>query len=84
MVEQSDVNLSKPQQQQLYSGYSDVFATNSSNLGRTSLLQHIIQTGDSPPVCQHNRRIPHYQRDEVKKLIQEMLTKNIIQPSTSP
>jgi len=37
MVEQSDVNLSKSQQQQLYSSYSDVFATNSSNLGRTSL-----------------------------------------------
>ena len=87
MVEQSDVNLSESQKQQLYSlllGYSDVFAANNSNLGRASLLQHTIHTGDSPPIRQHTRRIPHYQRDEVKKLIQEMLTKNIIQPSTSP
>jgi len=79
MVEQNDVNLSKPQQQQLYSlllGYSDVFAASSSILGRTSLLQHTIQTGDSSPVCQHTRRIPHCQRDEVKKFIQEILTKN--------
>ena len=48
------------------------------------MLQHTIQTGDSPPIRQHTRRIPHYQRDEVKKFIQEMLTKNIIQPSRSP
>ena len=87
MVEQSDVNLSESQQQQLYSlllGYSGVFATNNSNLGRASLLQHTIHTGDSLPIRQHTRRIPHYQRDEVKKLVQEMLAKNIIQPSTSP
>ena len=87
MVEKSDVNLSVSQKQQLYSlllGYSNVFAANNSNLGRASLLQHTIHTGDSLPICQHTRRIPHYQWDEVKKLIQEMLTKNIIQPSTSP
>ena len=86
MVEQSDINLSDSQQQQLYTlllGYSDIFTTKDSNLGRATMLQHIIQTGDSPPIRQHTRRIPHYQRDEVKKLIQEMLTKNIIQPSKS-
>ena len=87
MVEQSDVNLSDSQQQQLYTlllGYSDIFATEDSNLGRATMLQHTIQTGDNPPIRQHTRRLPHYQRDEVKKLIQEMLTKNIIQPSKSP
>ena len=87
MVEQSDVNLSDSQQQQLYTlllGYSDVFATKDSNLGRATMLQHTIQTGDNSPIRQHTRRLPHYQRDEVKKLIQEMLTKNIIQPSKSP
>jgi len=61
MVEQSNVNVSEPQQQQLYSLLLDVFATNNSTLGRTSLLQHTIQTGDSPPVHQHTRTIPHYQ-----------------------
>ena len=73
------LNLSKPQQQQLHIllfGYSDVFATNNSNLGRTSLLQHTVQTGDSPPVRQHTRRIPHYQWDEVKNSRNLMLTKN--------
>ena len=88
MIKQSNVNLSELQQrEQLYNlllGYSGVFATNNSNLGKASLLQHTIHTGDSLPVHQHARRIPHYQQDEVKKLIQEMLIKNIIQPSTSP
>ena len=87
MIKQSDVNLSGSQQQQLYTlllGYSDIFATKDSNLGRATMLQHTIQTGDSPPIRQHTRRIPHYQRDEVKKLIKEMLTKDIIQPSKSP
>ena len=72
MIERSYVNLSKSQQQQLYSlllGYSDVFATNDSNLGRATTLQHTIQTEDSPPIRQRTRRIPHYQEDEVKKLI---------------
>ena len=40
MVEQSDVNLSDSQQQQLYTlllGYSDIFVTKDSNLGRATM-----------------------------------------------
>ena len=87
MVEQSDVNLSDAQQQQLYNlllAYSDVFAIIDNDFGRTTVLKHTIQTGDSAPIRQHTRRIPHYQRDEVKKLIDNMLMRDIIQPSTSP
>ena len=87
MVEQSDVNLSDAQQQQLYNlllTYSEVFSITDNDFGRTTVLQHTIQTGDSAPIRQHTRRISHYQRDEVKKLIDNVLTRDIIQPSTSP
>ena len=32
--------------------YADVFALDSSDLGATDLVQHVIDTGDNPPIYQ--------------------------------
>ncbi|KAL8603295.1 hypothetical protein ACOMHN_017408 [Nucella lapillus] len=60
-----------------------------------TLIQHDLDTGyvtkvehnipdDDIPVTQTFRRIPHHQMEEVKNHIQELLEKDIIQPSSSP
>eukprot|EP00731_Ephydatia_muelleri_P019301 Em0012g126a len=64
--------------------YSDVFSLSNDGLGRTSLSKHRINTGDSLPVHIPPRRIPHARREEVRKLLQDMLAKGAIQPSDSP
>jgi predicted aspartyl protease len=60
------------------------FAWRDSQLGRTKLLCHEINTGDSPPIRVPPRRIPSALLPEVNEMINEMLQNNVIQPSNSP
>ena len=64
--------------------YSDVFSLSNDGLGCTSLSKHRINTGDFLPVHIPPRRIPHARREEMRKLLQDMLEKGAIQPSDSP
>ena len=52
-------------------------------LGRTNLVYHRIDTGDAVPIRQPVRRLPYFQREDVRKMIADMLSKGIIEPSTS-
>ena len=61
----------------------DVFALDDSELGRTSLVQHAIDTGDHPPIKQQPRRTPFIQRKKISKLIDEMQHRGVVQPSAS-
>eukprot|EP00794_Sanderia_malayensis_P016602 gene16602-biopygen14025 len=61
--------------------YPDVF---NNGLGHTTVISHKINTGDSPPIRQHPRRLPYHYRGEVDKQVQDMLTQGVIKPSTSP
>ena len=63
--------------------YADVFSFHS-DLGRTDLTKHHIDTGDSQPVHQLPRRVSPARRQEVRQLLNEMLKNYIIQPSNSP
>ena len=53
-------------------------------MGCTSVLQHSIDTGSATPIRQQVRRLSLPAKQEVKKLLQEMLEKHVITPSTSP
>ena len=61
----------------------DVFALDDTELGHTSLVQHGVDTGDHPPVKQLPRRLPFSRREKVVELIDEMMAKGVVQPSTS-
>jgi hypothetical protein len=63
---------------------SNAFAWRDSQLGRTKLLCHEINTGDSPPIRVPPRRIPAALVPEVTKMLDEMLRNNVIQQSNSP
>ena len=64
--------------------FADLFALDSSELGRTSVVTHRINTGDHSPMKQPPRRIPFSLREKVCELTQEMLDHGVIQPSSSP
>ena len=74
----------KLQLSKLITRYADVFALNSQELGTTSLVKHVINTRDHPPVKQPVRRTPFALRNKVDEMVQEMLAQDVIQPSQSP
>ena len=64
--------------------YVDISAMNKDQLGKTDVLQHRIYTGDAPPIRQQFRRMCPQKKQELWVLLAEMLSKEIIQPSSSP
>ena len=64
--------------------YSDIFAVNDADLGRTGIIKHKINTGSAAPIRQHPRRLPTWQQTEADKQVGEMLEKGINEPSASP
>ena len=68
---------------QLLDEYSDIFAKNSADFGKTTILKHNIDTGDEPPVKQRPRRFPRHSAEELKRQVTGLAEKNIIRPSTS-
>ena len=74
----------KIQLTKLITKYMDVFALNSQELGTTSLVKHVIDTRNHPPVRQSVRCTPFALRNKVDGMVQEMLTQEVIQPSQSP
>ena len=53
-------------------------------LGKTDKLYHHIDTGNSRPIRQPVRRIPPHRREEVKGLLNQMLERGVVEPSSSP
>ncbi len=63
--------------------YEDIFAKHGSDLGRTNLVKHHIETGDERPVRQHARRLPQSQYEEMRKQVQTLADHGVIRPSYS-
>ncbi|KAL9952487.1 hypothetical protein ACROYT_G039751 [Oculina patagonica] len=68
----------------LVTEYADIFAKDSSDLGKSGLLEHSIDTGDCKPVKQPPRRVPPYQREVIDQQIDELLATGRVEPSQSP
>ncbi|XP_023757803.1 uncharacterized protein LOC111906273 [Lactuca sativa] len=51
---------------------------------RRHLEHQIVLKDGTPPVSVRPYRYPHYQKDKIERLIQEMLTTGVIQVSNSP
>ena len=62
----------------------DVFSLQKSERGEVMDIQHVIDTGDSPPARQGLCRIPFALRAEVTKIVEEMLATGVIEESNSP
>ncbi|CAG2233908.1 unnamed protein product [Mytilus edulis] len=55
-----------------------------SDIGRTDLVRHGINTGNEAAIKQNPKRIPLHKKQEVKELIHDMLEREVIRPSSSP
>lgn len=61
-----------------------MFSTGDTDLGRTKLTLHQIDTGDAKPVKLPPRRVPLHLQKEVADHIKQMQENGIIRPSCSP
>jgi transposase InsO family protein len=64
--------------------HKTVFAADDADLGRTSVVQHDIDTGNTHPIRQPHRRLPMAQQEVCDKEIQSMLDKGVIERGQSP
>ena len=60
------------------------FAMNSKELGRTSVMDHKIDTGDAHPIFQPARRLAWSSRATARDLVEDMLSKGVVEESSSP
>ena len=83
--EQGELNDQVAEQlKSLLKKYSKLFACSDVDLGRTTLVQHDIDTGMSPPIRQPPRRVPGGQLAEFEAEIDRMLRAGVIEPGQSP
>ena len=68
----------------LFEEYHDIFALGAMELGKTSLVKHVIKLDDQQPFKERYRRIPPHQFEEVRKHLQEMEAIGAIRRSKSP
>ena len=67
----------------IFSEFNDVFALNSMELGKTSLVKHVIKLDNPVPFKERYRRIPPHQFEEVRKHLKEMEDIGAIRRSNS-
>ena len=64
--------------------HSEIFAKDDRDFGRTDLVKHSIKTGLKTPIKQHLRRTPVHLHGTVNEHIDDMLKRDVIEPSSSP
>ena len=69
---------------ELVKNYSDVFALTDKELGCTSIVQHVIHTGDHSPIRHKPYRVPVVYREKISQMISDMKEQGVIRPSHSP
>ena len=69
------------QLQELVKANHDVFALDDQEFGCTGIVKHGIDTG---PIKQPARRLPFVHREQLSNMIDDLLNRGIIQPSSSP
>ena len=67
-----------------FSRFSDIFSDSKAYIGRTDLIRHNIDRGDSRPIKQPPRCIPYDMWEEVGEQVKEMLNDDIIEPGRNP
>ncbi|MCW4335348.1 MAG: reverse transcriptase family protein, partial [Candidatus Thiodiazotropha endolucinida] len=68
----------------LLTKHETTFSESDADLGRTGIIKHRIPTGNAHPIKQPVRRLPIQMNVEINQQIDDMLEKDVIQPSSSP
>src|SRR5208282_338046 len=87
MVERVDSGVSdrdKNRLMELLCEFSAAFSLSENELGRTSVANHAIDTGEARPVRQRLRRQPPAYQEIIKDHVESMLKQGVIVPAQSP
>ncbi|EUB54172.1 Pro-Pol polyprotein [Echinococcus granulosus] len=76
-------NDERKELRQLLLKYANIFSWQGSRLGRTNIVKHKIDTGETRPIWQPPKSIPPPWRGDVNHLVEEMLRDEVIKPSES-
>ena len=68
----------------LMEDYDDIFSRGTFDMGRTSLVEHSIDTGSHRPIRQALRRHPRAHLDEIDRQVDELLQNDFVEPAASP
>ena len=68
----------------LLNEFKEILSVDDDDLGQTKLVYHKINTGDAIPVRQPARRLPFHQKAEVRQLLDNMLSRGVIEQSNGP
>ena len=69
---------------ELLQKYGNIFSKDDADYGRTNKVKHQIEIENAKPVKEPPRRVPYHLQGDYDKAIDDMLAKNVIEPSTSP
>ena len=83
-IDESLTEDCRSQLRELLLKYSEAFSTGETDLGRTSLARHAIDTGDARPVRQPLRRHPPAHNEAIRDHVKMMLQQKVIQKAQSP
>ena len=64
--------------------YHDVFSKSELDLARTTIVQHQIDTGETPPIRQQLRRFPPAHVKGISEHVDNMLQQGVIEPACIP
>lgn len=64
--------------------HTELFAKNEYDMGRSTLEEHHIDTGDAYPIACNPHRLPVHQRQMLRDELDELLKSEVIEESTSP
>ena len=70
--------------QSLLFEFERVISLGGGDLGCTDVVKHHIDTGNAEPIRQRARKLPFHQRGETQHLVDQMLSRNIIEPAQGP
>ncbi|GBM06771.1 Retrovirus-related Pol polyprotein from transposon 297 [Araneus ventricosus] len=68
----------------LLNEFQDLFSTCDVDVGRCNMSQHIINTGNHPPIKQYRIRLSLARKEEAEHLVKEMVDNGIIEESSGP
>ena len=78
--------LTLQQREELAAGiykYRGVFSSGPTDMGRTGLVNHTVDTGDQRPIRLLTRRLPITKQEIEKEEVQKMLDRGVIEPCQS-
>jgi len=64
--------------------YDSLFSRGILDMGRTTLIEHTIDTGQNRPIRQSFRRHPWAHCDEIDRQVQELQQAGFVEPTASP